>query len=175
MKLLQYLPTALSLCRIPLATLFFFDNSCTRVLAVVGSIFTDVADGYIARRYGVVTKLGTYIDPITDKLFVFTALAVFHSEGKIDALSLGAFLLRDISLIFFSIILVLLGTWKVYEVKSFFLGKVMTSLQFLILILLSANQKVYPFLYASLALIGILCFANLFWKMKQESSSDTLA
>lgn len=120
MSLIRYLPTALSLCRLPLAALLFFDSSTVRVLSVVGSGITDVADGYIARKYGAVTRYGTYIDPITDKLFVFTALAIFYSEGKIDALALAVFLLRDISLVLFTVLLVVTNEWKDYEVKSFF-------------------------------------------------------
>ena len=49
------------------------------VLLLVSGV-TDVADGYIARRFNMVTKLGTILDPVADKLMqftVFTCLAVY--------------------------------------------------------------------------------------------------
>ena len=49
------------------------------VLMAISAI-TDVADGYIARKFNMITKLGTVLDPIADKLMqftVFTCLAIY--------------------------------------------------------------------------------------------------
>jgi cardiolipin synthase len=50
------------------------------VLAAV----TDAFDGYIARRYGMVSRLGAFLDPVADKLMVCAALIVLLSLGRID-------------------------------------------------------------------------------------------
>jgi CDP-diacylglycerol--glycerol-3-phosphate 3-phosphatidyltransferase len=50
------------------------------VLAAV----TDAFDGYIARRYGMVSRLGTFLDPVADKLMVCAALIVLLTLGRID-------------------------------------------------------------------------------------------
>lgn len=39
------------------------------------SAITDVLDGFIARKFNMVTKLGTILDPLADKLMQFTVFA----------------------------------------------------------------------------------------------------
>jgi CDP-diacylglycerol--glycerol-3-phosphate 3-phosphatidyltransferase len=50
------------------------------VLAAV----TDAFDGYIARRYGMVSRLGAFLDPVADKLMVCAALVILLSLGRVD-------------------------------------------------------------------------------------------
>ena len=45
---------------------------------------TDAFDGYIARRFGMTSPLGAFLDPVADKLMVSAALIVLLSLGRID-------------------------------------------------------------------------------------------
>lgn len=46
---------------------------------------TDTLDGQIARRRGMVTDLGKFLDPLVDKLLVITVLALLVSQGTLAA------------------------------------------------------------------------------------------
>jgi len=44
-------------------------------------LFTDFLDGYLARRYGVSSRFGTYFDVTADFILVFCMFIVFGAEG----------------------------------------------------------------------------------------------
>ena len=82
MKVLN-LPTKLTISRIlavPFIILFLYVNtpwSCavaTILFTLAG--FTDVIDGYIARRENQVTRLGKFLDPLADKILVCSVLVM---------------------------------------------------------------------------------------------------
>ncbi len=84
------LPNKITLSRIFLipvfAVIFFLDvipyNYFIAGIVFVVAACTDFIDGYIARKYHLVTNLGKFLDPIADKVLVSTAfiLLLVRSE-----------------------------------------------------------------------------------------------
>lgn len=58
--------------------------------------FTDWLDGYLARRMGIVTVFGKFLDPIADKLIVMTALIMIIPLGRVPAWLVLVILGREI-------------------------------------------------------------------------------
>ncbi|HPL64267.1 MAG TPA: CDP-diacylglycerol--glycerol-3-phosphate 3-phosphatidyltransferase [Syntrophales bacterium] len=98
------LPNIITMLRvgvIPVLFVILYDPG--RFLSLVVSacfIFaalTDLLDGYIARKYGIVTKVGKLLDPIADKLVVNTAMILMIPLGRIQAWAVALFIMRDIA------------------------------------------------------------------------------
>jgi len=66
-------------------------------IVFTGAAVTDVLDGYLARRLGVVSLLGKFLDPLADKLIVMAALVWLVPMGRISALVVVLLLAREIS------------------------------------------------------------------------------
>jgi CDP-diacylglycerol--glycerol-3-phosphate 3-phosphatidyltransferase len=62
---------------------------------VIASI-TDFFDGYIARKRGIVTVFGSFLDPIADKFLVVSSLIILQGLGRIPVLLVVILVLREI-------------------------------------------------------------------------------
>jgi len=97
MKTTLNLPNRITVARLGLAVLFFlllsqYSQRSPRpwMLDVAVVIFivaaaTDIVDGYIARKRGLVTPLGRVLDPLVDKVLVCGAFILFVGPGFVDA------------------------------------------------------------------------------------------
>ena len=96
------LPNILTLFRIVavpvIVVLLLSDSRTTGMLAA--SIFglaavTDFIDGWLARKWGVVTVLGKFLDPLADKLIVMAALIMLIPLGRVPAWAVLLILARE--------------------------------------------------------------------------------
>ena len=62
-----------------------FSRSLAAMILFTVSSFTDLFDGYIARRYQMVTSLGKLLDPLADKLLVCAAIVMLIPSGRVPA------------------------------------------------------------------------------------------
>jgi CDP-diacylglycerol--glycerol-3-phosphate 3-phosphatidyltransferase len=66
-------------------------------IVFTAAAITDVLDGYLARKLGVVSVLGKFLDPLADKLIVMAALVWLVPMGRIAAWVVVVLLAREIS------------------------------------------------------------------------------
>jgi len=85
------IPNALTIFRlilIPGFVYYYFssmsngDRIAIVLFAVAG--LTDILDGFIARRYNLITRLGTVLDPLADKLMLLTVLISTTMKNQIS-------------------------------------------------------------------------------------------
>ena len=164
------LPNSLSLLRAPLAFLFIIENTAIRITAIILAMVTDCIDGYFARRYHYMSRIGAILDPIMDKVFVYTVLTVLVYESQITPLQIVAILTRDLFLILFILYLLITGGWKKREFKAIRWGKVSTAAQFITLIALTLKIPFPFFFYYAFVLFGFLAFIEMLQVSKKLPS-----
>ena len=156
------LPNFITLLRFPLALAFLQENVFIRAMALLLAMLSDALDGYIARRYGQISRFGTFIDPLADKLFVLFALGIFLSEKRLMPWEAVTMLCRDFSVLIFGIYLALKGTFSKYQFRAIWTGKVMTALQFSVLLGLVFHVNFPSFVYFLFIIIGFSAFIELY-------------
>lgn len=65
------------------------------ILFIIASL-TDFFDGYVARKYNLVTDFGKMMDAISDKLLTNSVLIILGCEGKISTIIVVVIIVRDI-------------------------------------------------------------------------------
>lgn len=98
----RHLPNLLSAMRLLAAPLaawaILADHDSAALIIFAAASFSDLADGFIARRWGVTSRFGAWLDPIADKLLM---LFCFVALWKADAVALWLMLLviaRDVAI-----------------------------------------------------------------------------
>jgi len=96
------LPNKLTLLRIVLTIvflLFLFAHgvACKIIAFIVFAIaaFTDYLDGYIAKKHGLVSDFGRFMDPIADKILTLSAFLAFVEMGLIPAWMVMIIIFRE--------------------------------------------------------------------------------
>ena len=136
------LPNYLSMLRIalvlPITWLLWQHQVMSAFWLMLVAGFSDALDGFLARRYGWQTELGTLLDPLADKFLIAAMYLVFTLQGLIPLWLVALILTRDI--------LILLGA-GVYRgvfgdltVNPSLLSKTNTAMQILVVLMLMVSQ-----------------------------------
>ncbi len=144
---------AVSALRLPLAVLFIVCHSTPERLAILAAAAaTDLLDGRIARWLGP-SRLGVFVDPVADKLFMASAFGVVAFSGALEWYEVVGVLLRDIGASVAFFITAVLGRPSAIPARAG--GKAVTVAQVLTLLaFLVAPQYLRPMAWACSA-VGI--------------------
>ena len=133
------------------------------ILMLIAGV-SDALDGFLARRFGWMSKLGATLDPLADKFLVAAVFVVFTLQGHIPLWVAVIVLVRDFTIIAGAGVYKLL--YEEVEISPTFMSKANTAMQIITLCLLMASllplgvlaeiagDVAYPCFYI-LAVLGI--------------------
>ena len=141
------LPNKLTIVRILMIPVFMFlllynsqsYQTWAAIVFIIASL-TDTLDGYIARKYNLITNLGKVLDPLADKAMRIVVLGALVFSGALPISIFYIILTIDVVLIVGSAILYK----KDYVVKSNFYGKLAAVVIMLGIILSFFGEYVNP-------------------------------
>ncbi|HPK09968.1 MAG TPA: CDP-diacylglycerol--glycerol-3-phosphate 3-phosphatidyltransferase [Saprospiraceae bacterium] len=133
------IPNIISVARVPMAiacSYLAFQNTFESLvwsflLFLLASI-TDYIDGYLARKWNIVSNFGKIMDPIADKILILGVLLAFYVNGLIPIYIFIILSLREIGLTVIRLILVS----KKVILQSEYSGKVKTFSQIIYIIVI---------------------------------------
>ena len=170
------LPNKLSVARmalIPVMVALMYPNNliCNLLAAAVfgAAAFTDYLDGHIARKEGIVTDFGKFIDPVADKLLNLSAMIMLIHLGLMPAWMVIVILARELCVD--GLRMVAVGNGKVIAAGK--LGKIKTVSQivlvlWLMLLRLPVSGNVISLVLA-LWVVGITLWSGVDYFMKNGS------
>lgn len=103
------IPNILSLFRLLLIPVFLvllvLEHYGWALVLIALSSITDFVDGYIARHFNQISRLGQLLDPAADRLFILATLVGLGWVGVLPWWFIGAIVARDVLLLLLGVVL----------------------------------------------------------------------
>lgn len=184
------IPNILSIFRLVLvgvfAVAFLQDQFYYALFIYVVAGLTDVIDGFIARRFNLVTDLGRLLDPLADKIMQITALALLTYKGIIPWPIITVVIIKELAMFIGATFLL---QKKDVVVKADWFGKLATVVFFVAVIgCIFAEQRllngIVPYEWKNTMMIIAVCttlyafygyciqFFKVLKKLKAEKKDD---
>ncbi len=153
--------TIIRICLMPMFLTFYLspiDNGKNIALVIlIISFLTDVLDGFIARKFNMITDLGKVLDPLADKLMQVAVLLCIAFEEKYLALI--------VAFIFIKEILLAIGAFILYKQKrkifsSNWFGKASCFLSVVCSIVLMFRNMFFSPVLIEYICSGVIIFVN---------------
>ncbi|MBQ8590216.1 MAG: CDP-diacylglycerol--glycerol-3-phosphate 3-phosphatidyltransferase [Firmicutes bacterium] len=145
------------------------------LILFVAASLTDMLDGQIARKYNLVTNFGKIMDPLADKILVYSAFCMMVEDGTVPGWMMIVILAREFVVSGMRTVAASEGI----VVAAGMSGKIKTVLQMIavpLLLMLGAFPEVtilyytaYAFLWASLVMT-VVSGVEYIWKNKNVFS-----
>jgi len=165
---LTSIPNLLSLSRLGLAVAFVvLSRPNVRLSLVVVAALTDYLDGWLARRAKLTSRWGALIDPISDRIFVFTAVCVYLINGTITTGQYFTIIARDLATAIGFVVARSISWLRPVPFRARTAGKVVTTLQLATLIALIIRQDLVNALIMAVGLtsaVAIVDYTLALWR-----------
>ena len=143
--------TIIRIILVPVFAFVFHTEGEAKVISAIVFLIasiTDVADGFLARKFNMSTKVGQLLDPLADKLMQLTVIVSLAFAGRLPMWFVIVLLVKEIILIAGGTFLYIKKTYA----KSNVVGKMYTVVLFITLMLLMA----FPNMGKTLELIVLI-------------------
>ncbi len=130
-------------------------NWCALAVFIIASV-TDFFDGYIARKYNMISNFGKFMDPLADKLLVCSALICLLALGRINVFLVLIIIARDFIISGFRLV----ASDKGVVIAANMWGKVKTTMQMIMIGFMIPGLEV--FYWINVALGWIVLFLTVY-------------
>lgn len=175
------IPNLLTMLRfllIPVFVYFFFSPypySIEIAVAVfVLSGITDTLDGYIARRFNQITRLGIVLDPLVDKLMLLTVLISVTISNNIPLWIIGVVALKEL--------LMIIGGISLFNennevIPANIFGKISTLLSYLAILAVLFElpfSRIILYSYVAATILALITYLNAFIAIRGQNDFDII-
>jgi cardiolipin synthase (CMP-forming) len=165
--------SALRLIAAPIAAWLIWHHNDWAALGVfVAAGVSDAADGFLAKRFGLASRFGAWLDPVADKLLMLASFLTLTAVGAVPLWLTGLVIGRDVAIV--AGVLLAKALEMPLEVKPLIVGKASTVVQViyvaltLLLLSLDAHRPgiaaVCTGVVTFLALWSFLAYAQVWFK-----------
>lgn len=165
--------TVIRFCLIPVFVYVFYNpdihnNVLWGIVVFIVAGATDLLDGYIARKYNLITKWGKLMDPLADKLMLITVLISLYVKGIIPA--------PVILIVFVKELLMIVGAAFLYKnrnivVEANFFGKAATASFYVAVIATVLKFRYYKVLLYIAVVLTIIALVQYGYRAFKRNAS----
>jgi len=174
------LPNALTASRILASPLFIVllwkpgpwsDLAAALLFGAAGA--TDFLDGWLARRMGMVTRLGQFLDPLADKIYISTALVMLARLGRMGWWVPAVIIGRELAITVFRVY----AGRKGVSVPASLAAKLKTNVQIIMIVMLMLHLRAggpssaEPYLHETIAVwlaVALTVYSGLEYLVKMD-------
>lgn len=166
---LRTIPNLLSISRLALAAAFVAtDRVDVRIVLVMLALATDYLDGWIAREFGPMTRMGALLDPVTDRVFALVGVSAFLFEGLLTTWEYFVMISRDIMTAIGFVVARAMPSLRGVAFRARFPGKLVTVLQLATFIALLIRPRAAQPMIVVVALVSAWAIADYTWMLHRE-------
>lgn len=177
------IPNLLSIFRIVLIPFFvylynFQNNYVLAALVLLLSGLTDVADGYIARHFNMVTKLGVVLDPVADKLTQAVVVVALVLKNPEILFLVIVFFIKELCMVTGGAVF-MAKRWDPLPAKWF--GKLSTFVFYEVMFFMVLFPNMVPAVKITLAaissamlLVAFILYIRVFLRIVRKGNSETI-